>query len=542
MKKQYPRWHAATLMVGWLVSFGILAVSGTAAAASASTADHSKFKELQQTFKSGPEVTKACLKCHIEAAKQIHKTTHWTWEYLNPATGQLLGKKHLINNFCISPQSNEAWCNSCHVGYGWKDDTFDFTSQENVDCLACHDTTGGYKKPGGLAGHPAYKAMEFPPGSGKIIQPVDLNKVAKAIGKTSRDTCGACHFFSGGGDGVKHGDMDSSLSAPDRKLDVHMDATGSDFTCGTCHMTTSHQVPGSRYTPTAKDIVGPRIRGKADTRNPTTCEACHGDRPHPVKAAKLNNHGDKLNDHARKIACQTCHIPSFARGGVATKMSWDWSTAGKMSPQGKPFQKKDEKGHVIYDSKKGDFVLGENVVPEYAWFNGTVKYNLRSDKLELHNGVLSINTFGGGPDDGKSMIWPMKVFRGSQPYDTVNNTLLIPHTSGQDDTAFWKNFNWEKAIATGMASAHLPFSGKFDFVKTVMYWPIAHMVAPKEDALSCQQCHSANGRLKDIKGVYMPGRDTNKLLNIAGWTIALLTLIGVLIHGGLRIFSRNKKG
>ena len=26
-----------------------------------STADHSKFKELQQTFTSGPEVTKACL-------------------------------------------------------------------------------------------------------------------------------------------------------------------------------------------------------------------------------------------------------------------------------------------------------------------------------------------------------------------------------------------------------------------------------------------------------------------------------------------------
>jgi cytochrome c2 len=80
MKKQHSHWHAATLFVGWLVSLGVLAISGTAAATTnSSTADHSKFKELQQNFKSGPEVTKACLKCHTEAAKQIQKTTHWTW-------------------------------------------------------------------------------------------------------------------------------------------------------------------------------------------------------------------------------------------------------------------------------------------------------------------------------------------------------------------------------------------------------------------------------------------------------------------------------
>jgi len=34
---------------------------------SLSTADHSKFTILQQDFKTGPEVTKACLTCHTEA-------------------------------------------------------------------------------------------------------------------------------------------------------------------------------------------------------------------------------------------------------------------------------------------------------------------------------------------------------------------------------------------------------------------------------------------------------------------------------------------
>ena len=64
------------------------------------TADHSKHKVLQQEFTSGPEVTKACLSCHSEAASQFHKTIHWTW--LDPATveSKKLGKCGLsINNF-----------------------------------------------------------------------------------------------------------------------------------------------------------------------------------------------------------------------------------------------------------------------------------------------------------------------------------------------------------------------------------------------------------------------------------------------------------
>jgi hypothetical protein len=64
------------------------------------TTDHSKHKALQQEFKSGPEVSQACLSCHSEAASQFHKTIHWTW--LDPATTQskILGKGGLsINNF-----------------------------------------------------------------------------------------------------------------------------------------------------------------------------------------------------------------------------------------------------------------------------------------------------------------------------------------------------------------------------------------------------------------------------------------------------------
>src|SRR5450759_3530618 len=104
------------LMVAAMVAIFFAAATPAAVAPAAaklpkSTADHSKFKELDREFASGPEVTKACLTCHTEAAKQIHQTQHWTWEFVNPDTKQLLGKKHIVNNFCTSVKSNEASCN-----------------------------------------------------------------------------------------------------------------------------------------------------------------------------------------------------------------------------------------------------------------------------------------------------------------------------------------------------------------------------------------------------------------------------------------------
>ncbi len=499
------------------------------------TADHSKFKELQKEFKSGPELTKACLACHTEAAKQVHKTQHWKWEYLNPESKQVLGKKHIVNNFCTSVSSNYKACASCHIGYGMENAKFDFTSEENVDCVVCHDTTGRYKKPAGFAGHVLTKDTEFPPGSGKILKGIDLASIAQKVGKTRRETCGACHFYGGGGDGVKHGDLDSSLDAPNKALDVHMDVKGNNFTCATCHKTEGHQVPGSRYSPTAMDKAGAEahIRGKMDSSNPATCQSCHSQAPHKSNA--------RLNNHTAKLACQTCHIPAFARGGVPTKMSWDWSTAGKRDAKGKPVVVMNEDGYVTYTAAKGDFVLAENVKPDYIWFNGTVKYTLLGDEIDKSKQPININKFEGSPTDGKSMIWPVKTFRGKQPFDTVTKSLIVPHLAGNDDSAYWTNLNWQKAIESGMASVDKPFSGKFDFVETMSMWPITHMVAPKDKALGCVDCHTANGRLEKVDGLYLPGRarDHNRLVEVAGWALAMLTLLGVTGHGVLRLIGRK---
>ncbi|PKO59214.1 MAG: cytochrome C, partial [Betaproteobacteria bacterium HGW-Betaproteobacteria-18] len=108
--------------------------------------------------------------------------------------------------------------------------------------------------------------------------------------------------------------------------------------------------------------------------------------------------------------------------------------------------------------------------------------------------------------------------------------------------AYWKNLNWDKAIAAGMAAAGKPFSGKYDFIETAAMWPITHMVAPKDKALGCSDCHSSNGRLEKVDGIYIPGRgrDHIALLDTAGWALAALTLLGVIGHGIGRILTAKR--
>lgn len=528
------RWLVPAILLG---AFAALLGDSSFAAAGAGTgtADHTKFRELQGPFRTGQDVTRACLGCHTEAAKQVMQTRHWTWEYTNPDTGQKLGKKTMLNGFCIGDRSNEPFCQSCHIGYGWKDDKFDFNAQENVDCLACHNT-GNYVKLAGYAGHPPYERTEFPAGSGKFVEAVNLAEVARHIGATSRQTCGACHYFGGGGDGVKHGDLDSSLNKADRALDVHMAVDGPNFSCSTCHKTVAHKVAGSRISVTAADPHGAIVRGEKTDRNPATCQACHGDAPHEGDPL----HSSRLDAHARTLACQSCHIPAFARGGVPTKMGWDWSTAGRMNAEGKPYVTKDDKGRVVYDSRKGDFELGDNVVPAYRWFDGRVTYTQPDTKIDPSTRV-PINRFHGTPGSPDARIWPVKVFHGRQPYDTELMTLLIPHTATPDDTAFWFNFDWARALKAGAEATGLPYSGKYGFVDTSMVWPITHMVAPKEQALQCGQCHSVSGRLAGVPGIWMPGRDRNATLDALGFGLAGLALVGVIGHGGLRILTRNRR-
>lgn len=356
--------------------------------------------------------------------------------------------------------------------------------------------------------------------------------MAQSVSRPSRKNCGICHFFGGGGDGVKHGDLDSSLFKPNKALDVHMGTDGQNFDCVRCHSTRLHHIAGRVYeTPAArhrKSLVEDDLTAKI------TCESCHSATPHSP--------GSKLNDHTDKVACQSCHIPTYARVNP-TKMFWDWSTAGKKK-NGKPYKVKDEMGKPVYFTNKGDMKWEKNVKPEYFWYNGSIKHLTVKDVIDPGR-IVKLSEPVGDRNDANARIFPFKVHIGKQPYDKINKNMVIPHLfpKGKDDkTAYWKTYDWQQAIRFGMEYAELPYSGEFDFVETSYVFPITHMVAPKKYAVGCSECHvREGGRLASLSGFYMPGRDFSDFINLPGWVLVFGALAGVALHALGRIFAKKGK-
>jgi octaheme c-type cytochrome (tetrathionate reductase family) len=463
--------------------------------------DHKKFAILQKKFASAHDVTPACISCHTERHKEVMASTHWNWsrEVYLPGRGiRTIGKKNLLNNFCIGVSSNLQGCSKCHAGYEYVDNGFDFTDARNVDCLVCHDNSGTYTKT--TAGMPS--------------PDVDLNFVSQRVGPPQRANCGTCHFFGGGGNNVKHGDLEQALMSTTRDVDVHMGTDGSDLDCVACHTGKNHKMLGKMYSVSSMN------------RDRSTCEQCHGATPHTDSL---------LNEHTVKLACQTCHIPVYAKANE-TKMAWDWSTAGKLR-DGKPYEVEDADGNPTYASIKGNFIWRKNVRPEYIFFNGTADHYLVGDTVQA--GVpVQMNTLHGSYDDPNSKIIPVKIHRAKQIYDPVNKILIQPKLSGgkKGDGAFWQDFDWNTSAAAGMKSVGLPYSGHYAFIDTVMYWPVNHMVATKEKTVACVECHAKhNSRLAGLGGFYMPGRDRNSVIEWLGRLALLGALAGALLHAAARI-------
>ncbi len=420
-----------------------------------------KFKNADPLTLKGQDITRACLECHPDASSDIMMTTHWTWESKEfeipwrDGEKVSIGKANQINNFCISAQGNQKSCTSCHIGYAWEEGTENANLQnpENVDCLMCH-ATSGYAK--GKYGNPA--------------DGINLVAAAQSVAAPNRQTCGKCHFDGGGGNGVKHGDLDESLIYPAESQDVHMGRNN--LICTDCHTTTNHQVKGR--------LVADNLT--IDPAEQVSCNQCHATNPHE---------DERIGMHLESVACQTCHIPAMALEDP-TKVSWDWSTSGQDLGD----------DHFTYLKIKGNFVYEKNVQPTYLWFNGNLSYRyLLGDTIDPTQPTY-INKPAGDINDATAKIFPFKLHVGNQPYDTSFNYLLAPITSGPD--GYWTNFDWDNAFKLAEERMGLPYSGNFGFAETYMYWPTTHMVQPKENALQCDDCHSNNGRM-DWQALGYPG-------------------------------------
>ena len=153
-----------------------------------------------------------------------------------------------------------------------------------------------------------------------------------------------------------------------------------------------------------------------------------------------------------------------------------------------------------------------------------------------------MNKLHGDATDKGALIYPFKKMEGRQAFDAVHEYLIFNQVYGPDtDTALWTNFNWEKSLAAGMKEAGVPYSGEFGFVDTEMWWPTTHMVAPAEEALSCDSCHAQDGRLEGLAGVYLPGRDSFEITDRIGLAALFLSVLGVFGHGLIRVVMHLRR-
>ena len=448
---------------------------------------HTAMPELDVTFDSPQAVTAECIHCHPNAAAEMLSSPHWRWRGATPdmrgyESNTDQGKATVINNFCIATRSNEKRCTVCHAGYGWVDDTYDFDDTSKMDCLVCHASPdSGYAK-------------DFQTASG-VKDGVDLTIAAKSAGRSTRQSCGRCHFGAGGGDNVKKGDIGSELSTPTPAADVHM---GRGFTCADCHDGGNHQLLGQGV----HNIV-------REGSERVACADCHTDQPHDQNL---------LDDHVDDLACQTCHVPAFSRQ-QPTKVDWDWSTAGNK-------YRNVEKMVVgsrevdVYNWKKGDFVWQQEVRPSYAWHDGEVDRMTTSDTYEETGAPgdpiqlafpLALGT------DPEARIFPFKIMRGKQAADPVRRLVIVPKLYGPG--GFWGSVPapydaaaveavWDNALTLGAQAAGQIAAGDsyttdpWEWLSTEMYMQINHEVAPAADAVDCLDCHQ-----EDFADTFFPWAD-----------------------------------
>ncbi len=248
-----------------------------------------------------------------------------------------------------------------------------------------------------------------------------------------------------------------------------------DMNCQACHVSKDHRIAGASTFLATND-------GRV------SCEDCHRD-PH-----KDSSEHKLLLRHSKTVACQTCHIPVFAKG-QATKMSWDWSDVGKDLEPTETF------GKETFAKHKGTFVWAMNVTPSYAWYNGKIERYLKGDKIKNPSQTVYLSRPVGNIKDEDSKIYPFKIHRGKQPMDSQYKYLSIFQNYG----GLWSHYNWQKALTDGAKASGLPYSGKFEFVSTAFYGSINHEVVPKEQALKCGDCHFGKDTRLDWKALGYAG-------------------------------------
>ena len=429
-------------------------------AASVWGAEHPGKSEIEKNGYKGPAT---CEECHPGTAKEFLGTVHWKHaskvdNVSNLDPNKEYGMKNRIYTMC---NGNDIVNNLKEIPKNAEG------KSKFTGCNTCHP--GNHISDVGSTGTQAENAIDclvchstdydfrqrvpFKNEQGQVVMGQDRStKAALAIAKPTVKNCMVCHEAAGGGVLVKRGFVFT------KETDVHA-AKG--MVCVDCHKAKNHKIP-TGFDPNNWANDGVRI----------ACADCHGEKPHKGLAAAYNS-------HTAKIACQTCHIPRT--GGAVAKDFTVW-----------------EKGSDGFYEPTTLKKEANETIPVYTWYNKTVRN-------ELH--FIGPN---GSRKDGKSKIYPFKIFMGKAFYDKKTGQLL--------------SMDFAPPMATGNTRAGVESAARTLGIKDpasvaknavpgwqTIYFGSDHLVT-KDKALNCINCHGING-VMNFKALGYTDAEIKKLTN-----------------------------
>ena len=414
----------------------------------------------------GPQT---CLPCHEAEAREMHGSSHYQWKgpALYTVNGpDIQGKlETAFNSYCVSILGNWNACGSCHTGLGAKPEASPtFAQLQNVDCLTCHQKDYKRKKVNGL----------FVPDTANMT--ITMDKAAQTVHKPERANCLQCHAKGGGGDNNKRGDMTLAHgTTKDRGFDVHMATTGANLKCQQCHTTQNHHIAGRGSDLRQTDL---------DVKMNCSTSTCH---PNKLKAE--GHQTTAVNSHIARVACQTCHIPAYARNAAdtaateTTEIHRDWRVP---------------EWNVALGRFEPAITRGGNLKPAYGFWNGTSwNYSLNEPAwLDTQTGAYVTSRPQGAIGDTTSKLFPFKYKRAFQPFSDNLNLLLALDTS-----VYFKTGNYDAAVKAGLTNMGSSNTTPYRTAESDTYQLITHEVMPKGNALKCNQCHTTAATQMNLKAV-----------------------------------------
>jgi len=420
--------------------------------------------------------------CHTGTAKDhksryndMYQGVHYQWlgDAKDNANQPLVkqGKiSNSVNSYCVNILGNWAVCGRCHAGRGAQPVATTSptdTQLANIDCLMCHNED--------------YAAARVRLSDGSMgpstTDTATLDGYVKNITKPTRKNCIMCHARAGGGDALKRGTLAlASISTTDRGYDVHLSTTGANLTCQACHKFTGHKVIGK-----GSDI---RQMDYSDASNPHSEVTCSNSTCHPNKASSTGHTTAAVNDHVARVACQTCHVPTYGKNAgdtaasEATEVHRTWKTSTFSGGQYHP-----------------SIIRQNDLMPKYKF------WDRRNNSYLLHD-LSTIDAATGyrptsrpvGSVDGAlgTKLYPFKYKTAEQPMVTADKKLIALDTyeflvvSG-DAT---------RSVEKGLVNMGLASTTAWEWAITDTYQLLNHQVSPTATrVLQCNDCHANTTRM-----------------------------------------------